>query len=81
MSSPIVHALPGGESNETPPTPVTRKKRPALPSLAWFAGVNKELLNQSPSDKAFYNAVGLAVLLTAILSGVALTVRVGLRPQ
>jgi hypothetical protein len=47
------------------------------PSLSWFSGARRDVLDQCPSERNLYNALGLAVLLTAIMSGVALAIVVG----
>jgi hypothetical protein len=46
-------------------------------SLAWLAGARSDVLDQSPSEIALYNTFGLAVLLTATMSGVAVAIVVG----
>jgi hypothetical protein len=47
------------------------------PSLFWFSGARRDVLDQCPSERNLYNALGLAVLLTALMSGVALAIVVG----
>jgi hypothetical protein len=49
----------------------------ASPSLSWFSGARRAVLDESPSERSFYNALGLAVLLTALMSGIALAIVVG----
>lgn len=51
----------------TPPKP-----RHTVPALAWFVGARRDVLSDCPSEIKFYNALGLAVLLTGCTSGVAL---------
>jgi hypothetical protein len=47
------------------------------PSLSWFSGARRDVLDQCPSERSLYNSLGLAVLLTAMMSGVALAIVVG----
>lgn len=46
-------------------------------SFAWLAGARREVLDDCPSERSLYNALGLTVILTAITSGVALAIVVG----
>ena len=41
---------------------------------SWFCGARSDLLALCPSEVAFYNGLGVAVLLTALLSGTAFAV-------
>ena len=64
---------PAGTGDEAPP----RSFRRGPPSLAWFAGTRPDVLASCPSEARFYNALGLAVLLTGCLSGVTLAIALG----
>ena len=48
-----------------------RRSRSRGFSLAWFAGAEPSVLGDCPTEQKFYNAIGLAVLLTALSSGVS----------
>jgi hypothetical protein len=54
-----------------------RSPRREPPSLAWFAGTRRDVLASCPSEVRFYNALGLAVLLTGCLSGATLAIALG----
>ncbi len=54
-----------------------RPPQAGRPSLAWFAGARRDVLASCPSETRFYNALGLAVLLTGCLSGVTMAVALG----
>jgi hypothetical protein len=44
---------------------------------AWFAGVDLKILERTPGEIGFYNALGAAVLLISCASGVAMTLAAG----
>jgi hypothetical protein len=46
-------------------------------ALAWCAGVRSSVLADCPSERGLYNALGFAVLLTALMSGFTMTVALG----
>ncbi|HTW10439.1 MAG TPA: DUF4407 domain-containing protein [Acidimicrobiales bacterium] len=52
-------------------------RRPRIILAFWFAGARRDVLRQCPSEAAFYNALGVAVLLTAGLSGTTMAVALG----
>ena len=45
--------------------------------LAWFAGTKQDILDANPNETPFFNGLGLAVLATALVSGVTLSVALG----
>ena len=45
--------------------------------LAWFAGVRHDVLEQSPGEAPFYNGLGMAVIATALVSGLTLSIALG----
>lgn len=51
--------------------------------VSWFASARRDVLRQCPSEATFYSGLGLAVLLTAVLSGSTMAIAPGfvlLRP-
>jgi len=56
-----------------------KKDRPhtAFHLLAWFAGTRSQVLKQSPGEAPFYNGLGMAVIATALVSGLTLSIAIG----
>jgi len=45
--------------------------------LAWFAGTRREVLEQCPGEAPFYSGLGMAVIATALVSGLTLSIALG----
>lgn len=45
--------------------------------LAWFAGTRREVLEKCPGEAAFYSGLGMAVIATALVSGLTLSIALG----
>jgi hypothetical protein len=52
--------------------PVRRRWSP-WPGLFWFAGGRRAVLRHAPSELPFYNGLGVAVILTGLVSGATLS--------
>jgi hypothetical protein len=65
------HALPGPPGGEAQIPEATREARPW--SVAWFAGVDLDILARVPSEQTFYRRLGAGVLLVSCASGLAFT--------
>ncbi|MHB8380515.1 MAG: DUF4407 domain-containing protein [Acidimicrobiales bacterium] len=55
----------------------TRNRGLGLVRPAWFAGARKDILDRCPTEVAFFNGLGMAVLATAIISGCTLSIALG----
>ncbi len=55
----------------------TRNRGLELVRPAWFAGVRKDIIDRCPTEVAFFNGLGMAVLATAIISGFTLSIALG----
>jgi hypothetical protein len=57
--------------------PAKRRWSP-WPGLFWFAGGRRAVLRHAPSELPFYNGLGLAVILTGLVSGATLSFAISL---
>lgn len=63
------HALSGAPGGEARVPRTTQQTTPW--SVAWFAGVDLNILAQVPSEQTFYRRLGAGVLLVSCMSGLA----------